>query len=199
MPSILFFSDIHSDLKALEALMAIEADYYFAAGDLVNWAKGLDKVGAIMKPRAERLFVIPGNHESEGDIAAFCRQYGFTAAHGQSYQIGGHHVAALGYSNITPFDTPGEYSEPELERRLAPFAELKPLVLVCHCPPHATPLDAAGPGKHFGSPAVARFIEQHQPEHFFCGHIHEAAGVSATLGRTQARNLCKKGFLLELS
>ncbi|MCX6599327.1 MAG: metallophosphoesterase [Acidobacteria bacterium] len=198
MPSILLFSDIHSDLKALEALMAIEADYYFAAGDLVNWAKGLDKVGAIMKPRAERMFVIPGNHESEGDIAAFCRQHGFIAAHGQSYQIGGHQVAALGYSNITPFDTPGEYSEPELERRLAVFADLKPLVLVCHCPPHATPLDAAGPGKHFGSPAVARFIAQHQPEHFFCGHIHESAGVSATLGRTQARNLGKKGFLLEL-
>ena len=65
MPSILLFSDIHSDLKALEALMAVEADYYFAAGDLVNWAKGLDKVGAIMKPRAERVMVIPGNHESE--------------------------------------------------------------------------------------------------------------------------------------
>ena len=35
MPRALIFSDIHNDGKALEKLMDIEADYYFAAGDLV--------------------------------------------------------------------------------------------------------------------------------------------------------------------
>ncbi len=39
MARALIFSDIHSDSKALEILMDIEADYYFAAGDLVNWGK----------------------------------------------------------------------------------------------------------------------------------------------------------------
>ena len=39
---LLIFSDIHCDLKALERLMATEADYYFAAGDLVNWGRGLE-------------------------------------------------------------------------------------------------------------------------------------------------------------
>ena len=34
MPRALVFSDIHSDAKALERLMDIEADYYFAAGDV---------------------------------------------------------------------------------------------------------------------------------------------------------------------
>ena len=38
---LLIFSDIHTDLKALERLMQMEADYYFAAGDLVNWSRGL--------------------------------------------------------------------------------------------------------------------------------------------------------------
>ena len=31
---LLIFSDIHNNLKALERLMDMEADYYFAAGDL---------------------------------------------------------------------------------------------------------------------------------------------------------------------
>jgi Icc-related predicted phosphoesterase len=31
-------------------------------------------------------------------------------------------VAGLGYSNPTPFNTPGEYSEKELAARLAGFA-----------------------------------------------------------------------------
>ena len=52
MPRALIFSDIHNDAQALEKLMDIEADYYFAAGDLVSWARGLDKMGEIMKRRA---------------------------------------------------------------------------------------------------------------------------------------------------
>ena len=37
MPRLLVFSDIHNDRQALERLLDIDADYYFAAGDLVSW------------------------------------------------------------------------------------------------------------------------------------------------------------------
>jgi hypothetical protein len=195
---ILLFSDIHSDLAALRRLMEIEADRYFAVGDLVNWARGLDAAGEILARRAGKLSVIPGNHESESDIARLCETYGLTPMHGRTVEMGGYHVAALGYSNPTPFDTPGEYSEVEIATRLEPFAGLKPLILICHCPPLGTPLDRAGDGRHFGSSAVAEFIRAHQPAWFFCGHIHEAAGVEATLGKTRGRNLGKNGYLLEI-
>ena len=39
---ILLFADVHNDKKALEALVAQEADYYVCAGDLVSWARGLE-------------------------------------------------------------------------------------------------------------------------------------------------------------
>ena len=107
--------------------MAIEADYYFAAGDLVSWGRGLDKMGEIMKPRAGRVYVLPGNHESEADIAAFCARYGFVNFHGGALELGGMHVAGLGYSSPTPFDTPGEYSEEEMAERLANCAEIRGL------------------------------------------------------------------------
>ena len=61
---LLIFSDIHSDARSLENLMNIEADHYFCAGDLVNWARGLDAMGDILRRRADRVHVIPGNHES---------------------------------------------------------------------------------------------------------------------------------------
>jgi Icc-related predicted phosphoesterase len=118
--------------------------------------------------------------------------------HGKTAEFGSYQVAALGYSNPTPFDTPGEYSEDELASRLVPFAGLKPLILICHCPPVNTPLDAGPRGQHFGSTAIAEFIDAQQPDWFFCGHIHEAAGVECTLGKTRARNLGKKGFVLEI-
>ena len=196
---LLVFSDIHGDKAALERLMDVEADYYFADGDLANWGRGLDQLGPILKKRADRMYVLPGNHESEADIEQFSKQYGFHNFHGRSMQIGKFAVAGLGYSNPTPFHTPGEYSEEELAKRLEPFAVLDPLILICHVPPKSTKLDRAGRGMHFGSQAVRNFIDCHQPHYFYCGHIHEAAGMHEVLGRTQAWNVGKRGQLLNLA
>ena len=198
MPRALIFSDIHNDVRALQKLMKIEADYYFAAGDLVSWERGLDQMGEIMEPRANRMYVLPGNHESEQDIERFCSRFGFTNFHGRSMQVAGVRIAGLGYSNPTPFNTPGEYSEEELASRLEKFVPLKPLVLICHTPPLDTPLDRIRNGLHAGSRSVRDFIEKNQPRHFFCGHIHEAEGAEIRLGETHARNVGKRGFLLEI-
>jgi len=195
---LLIFSDIHGDKAALEKLMATEADYYFADGDLANWGRGLDQLGPVMQGRADRMYVLPGNHESEDDVARFCEQYGFHNFHGQTIDVAGYKVAGLGYSNPTPFDTPGEYSEKEIAARLEKFSGLDPLILICHAPPRNTKLDRADEGQHFGSQAVRDFIEQHQPRYFYCGHIHEAAGQTEIFGRTQAANVGKRGMLLDL-
>jgi Icc-related predicted phosphoesterase len=195
---LLIFSDIHSDRAALERLMNIEADYYFAAGDLVNWGRGLGAMGQILEKRAGKMYVIPGNHESERDIELLCAKHGFRNFHGQHFNIGKWRVGGLGYSNPTPFHTPGEYTEEQLAAKLAPFAGPEPMVLICHCPPKNTALDRAGRGEHFGSTAVAEFLAAREPRYFFCGHIHEAAGVSEQIGNTWAMNVGKKGYLLDL-
>ena len=196
---LLIFSDIHSNHAALERLMDTDADYYFAAGDLVNWGRDLDACGKILEKRADKVYVLPGNHESEAQIAAFCTQFGFHNFHGQTLQIGKYHVAVLGYSSPTPFNTPGEYSEAELAERLSPFEKSNPLVLICHAPPHGTALDRIRDGVHGGSRSVRDFVDRYQPEHFFCGHIHEAEGVEVHIGKTRAVNVGKRGYLLELN
>lgn len=195
---LLIFSDIHNDLRALEKLAATEADYYFAAGDLVSWEKGLDACGEILKKRSDKVYVLPGNHETAGATARFCGRFGFHDFHGRSIQIGRYHVAGLGYSAPTPFNTPGEYREAEIAERLKSFAGLAPLVLICHSPPYGTALDRVRTGLHAGSRSVADFLRQHQPERFFCGHVHEAEGVAIELGRTRAVNVGKRGYLLTL-
>ena len=194
---VLIFSDIHNDLRRLETLAKIPADLYISAGDLVSWERGLPDCGRVLEPLGEKLWVLPGNHETAAQIASFCEQFGFRDFHGKSFEAGGYHFAGLGYSNPTPFDTPGEYTEDELASHLATFAGLDPLVLVCHAPPFDTPLDDGG-GGHFGSRAVRTFLDAQTPAHFFCGHIHEAAGRSTAIGKTMARNVGKQGYLLEL-
>jgi len=195
---LLIFSDIHGDLGALARLMDTDADYYVAAGDLVNFGRGLERCGEILERRAGRVYVLPGNHETAAQIAGFCHQFGLHDFHGQQAQWGGYHVAGLGYSTPTPFHTPGEYSEAELAAKLKPFAGLVPLVLICHAPPRETALDQIRPGLHGGSTAVRDFLLLAQPAYFFCGHIHEASGVHARIGQTQAVNVGKQGYLLEL-
>ena len=195
---LLLFSDIHSDWKTLESILSVEADFYISAGDQVSWSRGLDRCGEILRTRGEKVWVLPGNHESAAQIAAMCDQYGLNNFHERTFTAGRWTVAGLGYSSRTPFDTPGEYSEEQFTRKLAPFAGISPLVLVCHAPPHQTALDQIRPGLHAGSSAVLDFIRHNQPAHFFCGHIHEAAGRETTIGATRARNLGKQAYLLEL-
>jgi uncharacterized protein len=192
------FSDIHNDWKTLERVLSVEADYYIAAGDQITWGKGIERCGEILRTRGDKVYVLPGNHESADQIAGMCARCGLHNFHERHIEVGRWRVAGLGYSSPTPFATPGEYSETQLAERLERFSELTPLALICHAPPYGTALDQVRPGLHAGSAAMRDFIEKYQPEYFFCGHIHEAEGVEIAMGKTRARNVGKAGYLLEL-
>ena len=138
---VLIFSDIHGDLRALARIVEQPADVYIAAGDLATFRKGLDRCGKVLKPLGERLWVLPGNHETHDDIREFCRRFGFVDFHRRVLQTNSTPWAGLGYSNITPFKTPGEYSEEEIAEALAPFDGIAGLHLVVHFPPYGTRLD----------------------------------------------------------
>jgi Icc-related predicted phosphoesterase len=199
---VLIFSDIHGDTRTLEKLIAQPADIYIAAGDLSTFGKDLDRCGEIMKPLGEKVWVLPGNHESHDDTRSFCQRFGFLDFHRQIRALkserGTTQWAGLGYSNITPFNTPGEYTEEEIAKALAPFDNLKPLYLVVHFPPQGTRLDEFAAGKHAGSPTLREWIDRVQPLYLFCGHIHECAGRSDRLGSTQAFNVGKRGYTVEV-
>ena len=199
---ILIFSDIHGDIRALERILAQPADLFINAGDLATFGKGLERCGETLEPLAERLWVLPGNHETHQDTRALCEQYGFVDFHRRVRELPGKSGkipwAGLGYSNITPFGTPGEYSEQQISCALQAFEASKPQYLVVHCPPSNTKLDQYAPGKHAGSPAVRAWVERVQPRYLFCGHIHETAGLHDSVGTTECINVGKQGYAIEI-
>ncbi len=195
---IQIFSDIHGDLRTLEKLMSVPADVYISVGDLSNFGKGLDVCAPILAKQARRVWSIPGNHETAEQNHELWARGGFEDFQRHVRQIGAAHWAGLGYSNPTPFDTPGEYTEEQIAEYLSAFNGVKPLYLVVHAPPYGSKLDEFAPGKHAGSTAVREFVDREQPEMLFCGHIHECGGKSDQIGRTRCFNVGKKGYLLEI-
>lgn len=195
---IQIFSDIHGDTRSLERLLAQPADVRISAGDLSTFGRSLDRCGPALAKIGESIWVLPGNHETDAQNAEFCSRFGLTDFHRRVRQLGGAYWAGLGYSNLTPFKTPGEYTEEEIAVELEKFRGLSPLYLVVHFPPHGTRLDEFAPGKHAGSPTLRAWVEREQPEMLFCGHIHECAGRSDQIGRTRCFNVGKSGYLLNL-
>jgi uncharacterized protein len=197
---ILIFSDIHGDLRSLERLVAQPADIYISAGDLSNFGRGVERAGEILQPLGQRVWILPGNHETHVETQGFCGRYGFVDFHHQLHQLGSTVWAGLGYSNPTPFDTPGEYSEEEIAEALAGFSgqQKRSLHLVVHFPPHGSEVDLVAPGRHAGSRVLREWIEHEEPAYLFCGHIHECAGKSDRIGPTQCFNVGKAGYLLKI-
>lgn len=196
---VLIFSDLHGDRRALERLLAQPADLYIAAGDLSTFGRGLERMGELLAPLGERVWVLPGNHETDQQNREFCGRYGLVDFHRQARPLGRTHWAGLGYSNPTPFDTPGEFSEEEIAEALAAFDGLAPPVyLVVHFPPWGTALDEVASGRHAGSRSLRAWVERKQPAYLFCGHIHEGAGKSEGIGSTRCLNVGKAGYLVEV-
>jgi Icc-related predicted phosphoesterase len=118
-----------------------------------------------------------------------------------------HEMTSVGYSNMTPWNCPGDISEEELAARLekatSGLSDPRTSLFNFHCPPYDTQIDVAPkldkdlrpvltPGgepdmAHVGSTAVRQMIEKLQPLAGLHGHIHESRGLSK-VGKTVCFN-----------
>jgi uncharacterized protein len=148
---------------------------------------------------------MPGNDDQEfiGDLLA--QAGSIENCDEQILDWGPYQVLSLGYSNPTPWDSPRELSEGELEKRIVRLAERldpsRPAIFNLHPPPHNTGLDNApelnedlslAGGAHariipVGSHAVRSAIERYGPVLSLHGHIHESRGA-ARIGSSLALN-----------
>jgi len=119
---------------------------------------------------------------------------------------GQHEMITLGYTNRTPWDSPRELDEDDLQKRIDAMAqkvrEMKSAIFNLHVPPIDTPIDQAPKLDNdlkpvvsggdvvmvsAGSSAVRRSIERYQPLVGLHGHIHESRGM-VRIGRTVCLN-----------
>jgi hypothetical protein len=153
-----------------------------------------------LKKNKKKIYIIPGNddlpevdevikeYESDHIIFADLRKVG----------VDGHEMVGLSWANKTPWDTPREYHEEVLKKKIDKLAsqinDMENAIFQLHVPPYGTPLDEApkldeqlhpsvSETIHAGSKAVYEAIKEYQPLLALHGHIHESRGI-IKIGRT---------------
>jgi uncharacterized protein len=166
---------------------------------------------ALARERLERdgvpLYMSAGNDDEPYVDDVLARGEYVRAPEGKIVELpDGREMISIGFSNITPFGTPRELNEDELEHRMDELAgalrEPERAVFNFHCPPYGTSLDSAAKldanlrpvldGANVlmapaGSTATKSVIERFQPLLGLHGHIHESRAAQK-LGRTMCFN-----------
>jgi len=170
---------------------------------VVNWIHKIEEV----LPRDVRVIMNPGNDDSFVVDEALKRSLRSEYSIGRVMDLDDiHSMVSCEWVNPTPWNSPRECSEQELEKKLRTeigrVSETSHLVCDFHTPPINTPLDSAPKlGKdlqpkmflgqpvfeHVGSKAVRKVLEEFQPKLGLHGHIHESAGT-CRIGKTTCVN-----------
>jgi len=202
---ILAVADFHGNSSAensLSKLLARGYDCIVLIGDLTNFGppEVAESILDLAKGSGVPTFSVPGNCDPK-PILQVLEKHG-TNIHGKCGKLGEVAFVGLGGSNLTPFNTPFELTEVEIQEELAAAscATGEKWVLVTHAPPHGTLVDRINEGTHVGSKSIRQYIEQRQPLVALCAHVHEGRGVDQ-VGRTLVINPgpISKGFAAEVT
>ncbi len=173
----LALSDLHGDYSKVEALQqcAGEVDAVLITGDITNFGpagKALEFINMFDVP----VLAVPGNCDPV-DILEVLDDSKAINLHKSCHTIGDVNFMGLGGSNATPFDTPFELTDKDIEQSLEKLLdECSGIrnVLISHAPPYGYSDEL--PVGHVGSQAIAKFVNSFAL--VVCGHIHEARGIT---------------------
>ena len=177
---IISFGDIHEDTSNLIKIKSEleNADLIVISGDLTNYHGKVEakKVLESVKRYNKRLLAQYGNLD-QPEVDGYLTGEGINL-HGNGYVFGDIGIFGCGGSSPTPFNTPSEISESDIEKYLVngyiKVKDAKWKIMVCHTPPKDTAIDVIRSGMHVGSQTVRDFIIKYKPHVCLSGHIHES-------------------------
>jgi Icc-related predicted phosphoesterase len=165
----------------------------------------LTRMEELSKKTGKEFLMMPGNDDIN-EIGSLISSSLIENPESKVVVLNGYPLVSLGYSNPTPWHTPRECSEEELESMIKKAAEpvndLSNAIFNLHCPPFDSGLDTAPfldenltlkptmgdvLRRPVGSTAVRKCIERYQPLLSMHGHIHECPG-EVRIGRTISVN-----------
>ncbi|HUU74952.1 MAG TPA: metallophosphoesterase [Methanoregulaceae archaeon] len=175
MMNVLLLADLHGEFGKLDSFLDLGPDAIFVAGDITNMGPA-DSVCPLFSRIDVPSFAVPGNCDPR-EIVGELEHSDCVCLHASQISLGRITIVGIGGSNPTPFDTPFEMSEEEiddiLEMIVPKMERAVHNVLISHMPPYGI-LDMAG-GTHVGSASVRKHMEAF--DLVCCAHIHEERGI----------------------
>jgi Icc-related predicted phosphoesterase len=149
-----------------------------------------------------KVFMAPGNDDAFEVDQIIGDSTAIVNCADKVVMVGDHEMATFCWANPTPWDTPREKTdeemEPMLEALISQISKVEWSIFNFHAPPYGFALDLApvltkdlvqalDRKDHVGSRAVAKMIQKYQPFLSLHGHIHESRGIQK-VGKTTMIN-----------
>jgi hypothetical protein len=210
---ILAFSDMHGNLRSVDIAKTIldkdDYDLVIYLGDysenVGNDKMNLEDAEYLVKRLRETVDIkaLFGNCDTK-NVKEFLEEQGISL-HNKLEFFGKTAIIGWGGSSPTPFHTPSEFSEIEIEEGITKLLDeaaekgAERLILFTHEPPEGTKADEIESG-HVGSKSLRFILEKYQPNLNVCGHIHEAKSVDH-VGDSKIVNIgpAMKGHFLSIT
>jgi len=179
----LVVSDIHGNTAVTGWINSVaeeeDVDCVLVLGDITDFGPN-EVAEKILGPIERDVYAIPGNCDplSLPDTVSGVA----IDMHGKTTDLDGFHVAGLGGSNPTIFNTPFELDEETIYRMLKPISK-EGMILMVHAPPFGIN-DMIPSGLNVGSSSILRIVKEFKPILVLSGHIHEDYGVKHIDGAT---------------
>jgi Icc-related predicted phosphoesterase len=175
MKDVLLIADLHGQFGKIDSFLELNPEAVFIAGDITNMGP-VDTVDDVLSRIDVPCFAVPGNCDPR-EILDTLEHSDAVCLHGAQMNLGKMTLAGVGGSNPTPFNTPFELTDKQIDDLLhAATAKMEKTVhnvLISHAPPYET-LDLAN-GEHVGSQSIRRHMKDF--DLVCCAHIHEQRGV----------------------
>ena len=180
MKDVLLIADLHGQFGKIDSFLELNPEAVFIAGDITNMGP-VDAVDDVLSRIDVPCFAVPGNCDPR-EILEILEHSDTVCLHGSKINLGKMTIVGVGGSNPTPFNTPFELTDKQIDDLL--HSAMKNMeksvhnVLLSHAPPFET-LDLIN-GEHVGSRSIAKHMKSF--DLVCCAHIHEQRGVTEVEG-----------------
>jgi Icc-related predicted phosphoesterase len=175
MKDVLLIADLHGQFGKIDSFLELNPEAVFIAGDITNMGP-VDAVDDVLSRIDVPCFAVPGNCDPR-EILEALEHSDTVSMHGTAINLGKMTLVGVGGSNPTPFNTPFELTDKQIDDVLnGAMKKMEKAVhniLLCHAPPYDT-LDKPA-GEHVGSHSIRKHMKAF--DIVCCAHIHEARGI----------------------
>lgn len=173
---ILVITDLHGQYGKLNSFLELDPDIVIFSGDFTDPGGPVEPALSMLEQIDVPCFAVPGNCDCR-EIVDLLEKSNAVSLHGSRLDIGKITLVGIGGSNPTPFGTPFELSEEEIDETISKAKRgMKNNVhniLISHAPPRGT-TDNVG-GKNVGSLSLRKHMAGF--DLVCCGHIHDDPGI----------------------